>query len=30
MLGADDFRRLRVMLRYARSAEAQGAAPSHR
>jgi len=30
MLGADDFRRLRVMLRYARNAEAQGAAPSHR
>ncbi len=30
MLGADEFRRLRVMLRYARNAEAQGAAPSHR
>ena len=29
MLPADDFRRLRVMLRYARNAEAQGAPASH-
>jgi len=29
MLPADDFRRLRVMLRYARNVEAQGAPASH-